>query len=178
MKTSRILMNFFFLAFFYFIANAFSLTFEAKNNLKGKVTHIETKIYEVKENGEKQLNSIAEYFYQEDNRLIQTKLSNTNNNFSYKDTSIYDNKGNLIEGRTLVGRDTDQTIYEYDSKNRIIEMKKYNSSGELTKMATYTYDDEKSYEVLYKNGGGKSFGIYMYKKGENGQTKEVEYYRN
>lgn len=61
---------------------------------------------------------------------------------SYKSTSKYDTKGNMVERNWNEGKETSKQICTYDTENNLIERNEYYNGSEISSLqTTYKYDD-------------------------------------
>lgn len=62
---------------------------------------------------------------------------------SYKSTSKYDAKGNMVEQNWNEGKETSKQICTYDTENNLIERNEYYNGSEISSLqTTYKYDDK------------------------------------
>jgi hypothetical protein len=62
---------------------------------------------------------------------------------SYKSTSKYDAKGNMVEQNWIEGKETSKQICTYDSENNLIERNEYYNGSEISSLqTTYKYDSK------------------------------------
>jgi hypothetical protein len=87
-----------------------------------------------------------------------------NGKSSYKTTSFYDEKGNLIEHNTYDSKGTLQNkdTYEYNEKNTLTEFNSYDSTGNLKFIIEGKYEYDKYGNVIkcIQFEDGKPIKIY------------------
>lgn len=89
---------------------------------------------------------------------------------SYKSTSNYDAKGNLVEKNWTEGDETSKQIYTYDAENNLIEKNDYYNGSEISsRKTTYKYDYKGNViESLSVNANAHFYTRETYEYDENG----------
>ena len=128
--------------------------------------------------------SNAYYFYDENGNITEVKLGSLEN-VAAVITPTYDANGNKISDHVVYNSGEHDVFYTYDDQNRLVEMRRPNTSyGDPEQhyyFYTYAYDDagrvtEKRYGEVYSGYLEEEY-VYAYTYDENGnQIRETETY--